>query len=199
MDREKIKEVERNEWNEKKKKFFTTKYKESALVAATLIATVTFTAGFTLPGGYFSNEVGNQQQQQVIGTAVLRNNKAFQAFMITDTIAMVLSTTSVFMNLFLTIISSNEYSKRLASYYIVSMVLAMVAMGLMVVAFVTGTYAVLSPSLGLAIATCVIGLSFFGLIVYTLTWSKRAVHILKHLALLYIWDIKIDYKKVHMK
>ncbi|KAM6546866.1 hypothetical protein CsatB_027602 [Cannabis sativa] len=179
-DREKLKEDERNEWNERKK-FITTKYKESALVAATLIATVTFTAGFTLPGGYLSNELKNQQQQQVIGTAVLTNNKAFQAFMITDTIAMVLSTTSVFMNLFLTIVSSDQHSEDLVSYYIVSMVLAMVAMGLMVIAFVTGTYAVLSPSLGLAIATGLIGLSFFGLILYTVTRSKRVVEL--------FWDL----------
>ncbi|KAM6567685.1 hypothetical protein CsatA_026813 [Cannabis sativa] len=171
-DREEIMKEERNEWNERKK-FITTKYKESALVAATLIATVTFTAGFTLPGGYFSNELKNQQQQQLLGTAVLTNNKAFQAFMITDTIAMVLSTTSVFMNLFLTILSSEKHtSEDLLSCYIGTMVLAMVAMGLMVIAFVTGTYAVLSPSPALAIATGVIGLSFFGLIYYTVNRSK---------------------------
>ncbi|XP_060960298.1 protein ACCELERATED CELL DEATH 6-like [Cannabis sativa] len=181
MDREKIKKEKRNEWNERKK-FITTKYKESALVAATLIATVTFTAGFTLPGGLISNEIGNQQQ--IVGTAVLTNNKAFQAFIITDTIAMVLSTTSVFMNLFLTVVSSGEHSEDLLSYYIVSMVLAMVAMGLMVIAFVTGTYAVLSPSLGLAIATCVIGLSFFGLIFYIVTRSKTVVDGLRALAAL---------------
>ncbi|XP_065863165.1 protein ACCELERATED CELL DEATH 6-like isoform X2 [Euphorbia lathyris] len=39
--------------------------------------------------------------------------------------------------------------------------LPVLAMGAMVVAFVTGTYAVLTPSMGLAIATCVIGLTFF--------------------------------------
>ncbi|KAM6567686.1 hypothetical protein CsatA_026814 [Cannabis sativa] len=172
-------EEERKEWNERKK-FITTNYKESALVAATLIATVTFTAGFTLPGGYLSNELKNQQQQQLIGTAVLTNNKAFQAFMITDTIAMVLSTTSVFMNLFLTIMSSRKRtSEDLVSSYIVTMVLAMVAMGLMVIAFVTGTYAVLSPSPALAIATCVIGLSFFGLIVYTANTNEMGALFLK--------------------
>ncbi|KAF2309469.1 hypothetical protein GH714_002839 [Hevea brasiliensis] len=40
------------------------------------------------------------------------------------------------------------------------------AMGAMVVAFVTGTYAVLAPSSGLAIATCAIGLSFFLFLFY---------------------------------
>ncbi|KAF4372767.1 hypothetical protein F8388_000934 [Cannabis sativa] len=69
--------------------------RESTLVAAALIATVTFTAGFTLPGGYISDEVRHPQQ----GSAVLRNNRAFQAFIITDTIALVLSITAVFINL----------------------------------------------------------------------------------------------------
>ncbi|KAF2309463.1 hypothetical protein GH714_002776 [Hevea brasiliensis] len=42
------------------------------------------------------------------------------------------------------------------------------AMGAMVVAFATGTYAVLAPSLGLAISTCAIGLSFFLFLFYVL-------------------------------
>ncbi|KAM6542222.1 hypothetical protein CsatB_006669 [Cannabis sativa] len=147
-------------------------FRESTLVAAALIATVTFTAGFTLPGGYISDDkVGHGKQQQQ-GSAVLRNNTAFQVFIITDTIAMVLSTTSVFVNLFLTIASFGEDAKEeFVSNYIMSMNLAIFALGFMVIAFVTGTYAVLSLSNALAITICVIGLSFFVLLFF-ITKSK---------------------------
>ncbi|KAF4348384.1 hypothetical protein F8388_000932 [Cannabis sativa] len=135
-------------------------FRESTLVAAALIATVTFTAGFTLPGGNISGDDNKQQQQQ--GSAVLRNNVAFQAFIVTDTIALVLSTTAVFINLFLTIASLGEdENEEFVSNYIKSMNLTIWAMAFMVIAFVTGTYAVLSLSNALAIAICLIGLSFF--------------------------------------
>ncbi|XP_062099644.1 ankyrin repeat-containing protein At5g02620-like [Humulus lupulus] len=139
-------------------------YRESTLVAATLIATVTFAAGFTLPGGYMSSEAGHRQQA---GSAVLSNSIAFRAFMITDTIAMMLSTTAVFINLFMTIASVNqEGNEKFESNYEMSMNFTMCALGFMVIAFVTGMYAVLSLSIALAIATCVIGLSFFVLMFF---------------------------------
>lgn len=52
---------------------------------AALFATVTFTAAFTVPGG---NQNGGGPDQ---GTAVLISNTAFKAFVIADTISMVLS------------------------------------------------------------------------------------------------------------
>ncbi|KAL3724081.1 hypothetical protein ACJRO7_036149 [Eucalyptus globulus] len=48
----------------------------------TLVATVTFTAGFTLPGGY--NASGDPHP----GTAVILHNPVFQVFVISDMIAM---------------------------------------------------------------------------------------------------------------
>ncbi|TXG72198.1 hypothetical protein EZV62_000777 [Acer yangbiense] len=102
---------------------------------AALIATVTFAAAFTLPGG-FKNEEGPDK-----GTAILRKKSAFQAFVITNSIAMVLSITAVLLNFRMSL----GYPKflfllRHATYY------TMVAMVSMVVAFITGSYAVLSPS-----------------------------------------------------
>uniref|UniRef100_A0A803NM18 PGG domain-containing protein n=1 Tax=Cannabis sativa TaxID=3483 RepID=A0A803NM18_CANSA len=147
-------------------------FRESTLVAAALIATVTFTAGFTLPGGYISDEVGHTQQ----GSAVLRNNRAFQAFIITDTIALVLSTTAVFINLFHTIASFGEDAKEeFVSNYLMSMEFTIWAMGFMVVAFVTGAYSVLSLSNTLAITICVIGLSFFLLLLIIVKGKIRKV------------------------
>jgi hypothetical protein len=43
----------------------------------------------------------------------------------------------------------------------VATLFTMIGMGIMIIAFITGTYAVLEPSLGLAISSCLIGLSFF--------------------------------------
>ncbi|KAJ6724833.1 ANKYRIN REPEAT-CONTAINING PROTEIN ITN1-LIKE [Salix viminalis] len=57
------------------------KARESHLVVAALIATVTFAAAFTLPGGYKSDQ----------GTAILAKKAVFIVFLISDAISMVLS------------------------------------------------------------------------------------------------------------
>ncbi|KAL5781885.1 hypothetical protein ACOSP7_006914 [Xanthoceras sorbifolium] len=128
--------------------------KESHLVAAALIATVTFAAAFTIPGGY-KNEEGKNQ-----GTAILSRNSAFQAFVITDAIAMVFSISAVFLYFSMSVERFKKYIYlfELGSWFTV------VAMGAMVIAFVAGTYAVLASSLWLAIVTCFIGLSYFLLV-----------------------------------
>ncbi|KAK6914038.1 PGG domain, partial [Dillenia turbinata] len=124
----------------------------SHLIVATLIATVTFAAGFTLPGGYNGNE-GPEQ-----GSAGLTKKSAFQAFVIFDTIANLLSISAVFLYFIMAI---NYAPERLLCYFGYAAALTMSSVAAMVIAFVTGMYAVLSHSLGLAIAICVIGCSFF--------------------------------------
>ncbi|KAL6342646.1 hypothetical protein AAG906_012512 [Vitis piasezkii] len=105
---------------------------ETHLIVAALVATVTFAAGFTLPGGYNDN-----------GMAILTKRAAFKAFIVTDTIAVILSVSAVY-GLFLTLLS----------------------MGAMVVAFMTGLYAVLPFSSGLPIVTCIICCCIFLLAFY---------------------------------
>ncbi|KDO37943.1 hypothetical protein CISIN_1g036694mg, partial [Citrus sinensis] len=58
----------------------------------TLIAIVTFTAVFTVPGGYKSEDNPNQ------GTAILTRNAFFRAFVITNAVAMVFSLSAVFVH-----------------------------------------------------------------------------------------------------
>ncbi|XP_047323127.1 protein ACCELERATED CELL DEATH 6-like [Impatiens glandulifera] len=53
------------------------------LLVSTLVATVTFAAGFTMPGGY-----NNTLSDPFLGQATMLNKQAFQAFVICDTIAM---------------------------------------------------------------------------------------------------------------
>ncbi|CAK9327292.1 unnamed protein product [Citrullus colocynthis] len=65
----------------------------SCMLVATLIATVVFAAAFTVPGGN-----GNQ------GTPTFRENQAFTVFVISDVVALVLSSTSILT--FLSILTS---------------------------------------------------------------------------------------------
>ena len=126
------------------------------LVVDGLIATVTFAAGITMPGGFIGIEGSHQ------GSAILTRNTAFRAFVITDTIAMVQSCSAAFISLFMPLLFHEKnpggFSFLLA---VMAFCLTIFAMGATVLAFVTGTYAVLMHSLDLAIATCVIGLCFF--------------------------------------
>ncbi|KAF7149855.1 hypothetical protein RHSIM_Rhsim02G0092900 [Rhododendron simsii] len=64
---------------------------QTFVIVAALIATITFAAAFTIPGGYD----GNQGRDQ--GMAILARAAAFKAFVITNTIAMVCSLTSIFL------------------------------------------------------------------------------------------------------
>ena len=126
------------------------------LVVDTLIATVAFTAGITMPGGF------KGQEDPHSGSPVLMRNTAFKAFIITNTIAMVQSCSAAFIHLFMPLLfheqNLGDFSFLLAS---MAFCLSISAMGAMVLAFVMGTYAVLMHSWGLALANSVIGLFFF--------------------------------------
>ncbi|KAK9180165.1 hypothetical protein WN943_029372 [Citrus x changshan-huyou] len=132
----------------------------SHLVVAALIATVAFAAAFTIPGGYRSEN----------GTAILRRNTAFQAFIVADSIAMVFSLSAVFTHFCLSLLieETKDFNEALFG---ASVWFTIFSMGAMVIAFVTGTYAMLVPSLGLAIITCLIGLSFFLLVILIIRLS----------------------------
>ncbi|KAK9291775.1 hypothetical protein L1049_019725 [Liquidambar formosana] len=147
---------------------------ESHLIVATLIATVTFAAGFTLPGGYVGDEGPGQ------GAAILTRKAAFKAFVIADTIAMELSITAVFIHLILALPLIKE--EDFYTYFMTATATTLCATGAMVVAFMTGLYAVLEHSSGLAIATCVIASLF------TFTYIKGGFEILKQLLqILRVW------------
>ncbi|KAF2309464.1 hypothetical protein GH714_002800 [Hevea brasiliensis] len=118
----------------------------SHLVASALVATVTFAAAFTLPGGCISDETNSEK-----GTPILSKNSAFKAFIISDTIAMTLSISSVFIYFIAVMLG---YKTKYCWLIKTAFRFIFLARGAMVVAFVAGTYAVLAPSLGLAIATC---------------------------------------------
>ena len=61
------------------------KMSETYMVVVTLIITASFAAGFTIPGGYESNDGPRK------GTEILAKKAAFMAFVTTDVLAMMFS------------------------------------------------------------------------------------------------------------
>ncbi|CAL5392624.1 unnamed protein product [Camellia sinensis] len=96
---------------------------DTHLIVATLIATVTFAAGFTMPGGYNSNDGPNQ------GMAILTREAAFKAFVVIDSMAMILSTCAI-----LVYFASADYGDQTKLLYRYSLVagLLQIATGAMV-------------------------------------------------------------------
>ncbi|XP_039172150.1 protein ACCELERATED CELL DEATH 6-like [Eucalyptus grandis] len=67
-------------------------YINSRMVVATLVATVSFAAGFAVPGGFNSSDTASKDDR---GMATMLDNRMFQAFAICNTIAMFCSMTVV--------------------------------------------------------------------------------------------------------
>ncbi|KAL7204902.1 hypothetical protein ACSBR2_017921 [Camellia fascicularis] len=126
---------------------------DTHMIVATLITTITFAPGCTMPGGYNSNKGSNE------GMPLLLREAAFKVFVITNTIAMICSTSSVFLYVTASVYYFNENDDvvTLDKRYRVALFLVLVAIAAMIVAFITGSYAVLAQSLGLAIFVCVVG------------------------------------------
>ncbi|RVW99548.1 Ankyrin repeat-containing protein [Vitis vinifera] len=119
------------------------------IVMATLVATVTFTAAFTLPGGIQSE--GPHQ-----GMAVLTRKAAFKAFIVTDTVAMTTSMTAAV----ILFTSSWNDEKNKWNLHFIALQLLWMSLASMGLAFLTGLFTVLSHSMELAIMVCFIGCLF---------------------------------------
>ena len=127
-------------------KSLTQTYTGNTSLVAILIATITFAAAFTLPGGY-SNDAGSE------GLPIMAKKVAFQAFLISDTIAMCSSLVVAFV----CIIARWEDLEFLLYYRSFTKKLMWLAYVATTTAFATGLYTVLAPRLlWLAIAVCVL-------------------------------------------
>ncbi|KAM3750224.1 hypothetical protein ACB098_04G021700 [Castanea mollissima] len=179
-------------WKARKDRFVSIMEKASKthLVVDTLIATVAFTAGITMPGGF----IGQDQEGPHSGSPVLIRNTAFKAFIITNTIAMLQSCSAAFIHLFTPLLfdeqNLGDFSFLLAS---LAFCLSISAMGAMVLAFVMGTYAVLMHSLGLAIANSVIGLCFFIPVIFVSIGCSRYVLEILRMGSSWIFDRLSDF------
>lgn len=117
------------------------------LVMAILVATLTFTSAFTIPGDYDDKGVPN-----------FDTNPVFKAFVITDTVAMTTSLTAAvltFGHIFYK--NAGDLSMKLL---VAAIVLLPIGLMSMLLAFMTGLWIVLSYNLTLAITVSVIGLCF---------------------------------------
>ena len=127
------------------------KGKDPHLLVATLIATVSFAAGFTMPGGYVS-EKGLEQGQAILGRSL-----AFKAFLMSNTIALMFSSYSVIAHLFAPLCTDPGMSLLLFKTQLYCITFAMFAM---VVSFITATHGVLRQSSALSTATLVLGIVY---------------------------------------
>lgn len=114
---------------------------ENHLVVVTLIATITFAAGFTLPGGYNNED----------GMAILTKKTAFKIFVVADTTALVLSMSAICAYFFMAL---NNRKEVLHDFLNWGFNLTMYAMGAMMIAFVMGLYTVLPDSTWLVVFIC---------------------------------------------
>ena len=96
------------------------------------------------------------------GTAILNKNAAFQSFLVSDAIAMAVSLSTAFVHFILSVKLFQKY----VFLFVFALSFTLVAMAAMVAAFVTGTYTMLAPSLGLAIVTYIILSTFFLLVIF---------------------------------
>ncbi|XP_016652285.1 PREDICTED: ankyrin repeat-containing protein At3g12360-like [Prunus mume] len=107
---------------------------QTLLMVATLITTVTFSAAFTMPGGY-NNDVGPDR-----GQALLQSNNDFKWFIVTDSIAMTCSIIASCL-LFWGAVDSNKSSY--VCYFTSAAALTLIALHSTSIAFQTAIKAVM--------------------------------------------------------
>ncbi|KAL3501979.1 hypothetical protein ACH5RR_036428 [Cinchona calisaya] len=115
-------------------------------IVATLVITVTFAAGFTVPGGFDIDKGPNE------GMAVLARKAAFIVFVVSDSFAMMLSMVAVLLQFLLK--DNHTLPEKLNILQNIKVCIG-VAMTLMVIAFVAGLYAV-QPVLAMRIYLCAV-------------------------------------------
>ncbi|KAG5595907.1 hypothetical protein H5410_037139 [Solanum commersonii] len=132
------------------------------LVVATLLMTVTFTAGLTLPGGFESDTNSPNK-----GMAILLRRTAFRAFAVSNAIAFACSSGAVFAYFAMAANAISAVTKLTVIIQIYNMAIALQisAMAAVVVAFAT---------VCLAVTVCVIdGISFYMVCFMILLPKKR--------------------------
>ncbi|XP_030506138.2 uncharacterized protein LOC115721046 isoform X1 [Cannabis sativa] len=124
------------------------KISDTHLLVAALIATVTFTAAFTLPGGYENDDHTSK------GMAVLSNKIFFKVFVVADSVAFYCSAASVLLQFF----SSIEHNYYLLLRFTrIAATLTYISIFGMVIAFTSGLRVVMPSSSSLVYYTLIMG------------------------------------------
>ncbi|XP_035545056.1 protein ACCELERATED CELL DEATH 6-like [Juglans regia] len=105
---------------------------QAHLVVAALITTVTFAAGNAMPGGF----VGGDDHPH-LGFAVLRNSAALKAFIITNALSIMLSSSAIFIHLFIPLMPFEYFFVNRVHFLQIAFSFLLFAMAPMVLAFVT--------------------------------------------------------------
>lgn len=126
---------------------------QSRLVVAALIATVSFAAGFTLPGG-FNQDSGDNPP----GMAVLKGRIAFKVCLISNAVAFMSSTIAILLYFVLVTTGSTWFIRVLSSH---GLILNTFSLGALMIAFTTGVSVVVSSNLALVIMLWVFSTLFF--------------------------------------
>lgn len=127
------------------------------ILVATLIATVSFAAAFTVPGGFKSE--GPEEGMPIL----LRRNTSFRAFIVANAVAFCCSTASISLHNFNSMLTD---TRALQSRTYIAIALTNWAVCAMHTAFITGSYAVLTESVALAIVVLIIGCFFLAVQLY---------------------------------
>ncbi|KAL8511168.1 hypothetical protein ACS0TY_017842 [Phlomoides rotata] len=138
----------------RKKSSYRDSYKErvsTLLLVSTLVATVTFAAGFTVPGGYNSSE-----SDKNIGLATLLREKGFHIFVFCDTIAMY---SSIIVAVVLIWAQLGDLALVL-NVITLSVPLLGIALIMMAMAFMAGVFIAVSKLNWLASAVLIMGITF---------------------------------------
>ncbi|KAE8712160.1 Ankyrin repeat family protein [Hibiscus syriacus] len=109
------------------------------LLVTTLIATVSFAASFTMPGGYKSDGADE-------GMALLSRKSAFRVFVVANALAFCFSTTSMFLHYCKPFVEKVDVH---AFYTYLTTMLTSYGITAMVIAFVSCTYAALADTPGI--------------------------------------------------
>jgi hypothetical protein len=138
-------------------------------IGAVLIATVTFSATFALPGGYIADEHTNG------GTPTLAGRYAFDAFIIASTLSFILSAVAILGLMYSGYSILNPYSRRI--YFFAAWYFATTSVTCFTAAFALGLYMVLAPvAHKSAVAICVISplVILFNKTEFWLKWALLA-------------------------
>lgn len=106
---------------------------DNLIVVSVLIFTLSFAAGFTLPGGYMSDSAGADE-----GTAVLADRVVFKMFVLSNTMALVTSLIATYCLIQDRFLEKYQHVQNVKLSLRFSIIMIMIAFG-------TGTYAVISP------------------------------------------------------
>lgn len=145
------------------------------LLVATLVATVTFAAGFTIPGGY-----NNSNPDEGMATMLGRTN--FHTFVICDTLAMY---SSIIVAVTLIWAQLNDTSSILVALKFALPLLG-VALSMMSIAFMAGVYLVVSKLHWLAKVVSFMGVTFLitllALFIPLCFLASSNYHIFRHIS-----------------